>query len=49
MKMPSVRGVVTPEKLSARLARMLSKVERLDTGQDRAEHSSVAFLLAEVV
>lgn len=48
MEMPSVWGVVTPEDLNARLARRHSKVESLDTGQDRAGHSSF-YLLAEVV
>lgn len=40
-KCPRSGGVVTPEKLSARLARILSKVESLDTGQGRAGHSSL--------
>lgn len=44
MEMPSVWGVVTPEDLNARLARRLSKVESLDTGQ-----GTVVYLLAEVV
>lgn len=44
MEMPSVWGVVTHEELSARLARIFSKVESLDTGQDRAGHSSFACL-----
>lgn len=44
MEMPSVWGVVTPEELSARLARIFSKVESLNTGQGRAGHSSLPCL-----